>query len=125
MSSIGKSSNTIKILMIPIPSHYHIMPSDEEKPITFASRILNKNNAQIEREALGIVFGLRKFHQCLYGRKLTLLTDHRPLTCIFGLHTGITSLTVSRMQRWVLLLSAHTYDIKNCKSELYCNSHAK
>ncbi|KAK7909343.1 hypothetical protein WMY93_014027 [Mugilogobius chulae] len=92
----------------------HIMPSGEERPIAFASRTLSKaesNYAQIEREALSIVFGVKKFHQYLYGRKFTLLTDHRPLTSIFGPHTGIPSMAASRMQRWALLLSAHQYEI--------------
>ncbi|KAJ7990617.1 hypothetical protein DPEC_G00302250 [Dallia pectoralis] len=103
----------------------HIMPNGEEKPIAFASRTLNKaecNYAQIEREALSIVFGVRKFHQYLYGRKFTLLTDHRPLTSIFGPYTGIPSLAASRMQRWALLLSAHTYEIEYRKSEQHCNA---
>ncbi|KAJ7995326.1 hypothetical protein DPEC_G00243390 [Dallia pectoralis] len=103
----------------------HIMPNGEEKPIAFASRTLNKaecNYAQIEREALSIVFGVRKFHQYLYGRKFTLLTDHRPLTSIFGPYTRIPSLAASRMQRWALLLSAHTYEIEYRKSEQHCNA---
>ena len=104
------------------------MPNGEEKPIAFASRTLNKaesHYAQIEREALGIVFGVRKFHQYLFGRNFTLLTDHRPLTTIFGPHVGIPSLAASRMQRWALLLSAHTYDIKYRKSELHANADAE
>ncbi|KAI4883685.1 hypothetical protein NFI96_009381, partial [Prochilodus magdalenae] len=103
----------------------HIMPNGEEKPIAFASCTLNKaesHYAQIERVALGIVFGVRKFHQYLFGRNFTLLTDHRPLTTIFGPHVGIPSLAASRMQRWALLLSAHTYDIKYQKSELHANA---
>ncbi|XP_056323408.1 uncharacterized protein K02A2.6-like [Danio aesculapii] len=100
----------------------HIMPNGQEKPIAFASRSLSKaeaNYAQIEREALSIVFGVRKFYQYIFGRKFTLLTDHRPLTAIFGPYHGIPSLAASRMQRWALLLSAHTYDIKYRKSELH------
>lgn len=103
----------------------HIMPSGEERPIAFASRTLSKaesNYAQIEREALSIVFGVKKFHQYLFGRKFTLLTDHRPLTSIFGPHTGIPSLAASRMQRWALLLSAHQYEIKYRKSDQHQNA---
>lgn len=65
---------------------------------------------------------MRKFYQYIFGRKVTLLTDHRPLTEIFGPYHGIPSLAASRMQRWALLLSAHTYDIKYRKSELHENA---
>lgn len=101
------------------------MPSGEERPIAFASRTLNSaesNYAQIEREALAIVFGVKKFHQYLFGSRFTLLTDHRPLTSIFGPQTGIPSLAANRMQRWALLLSAHQYDIKYRRSEQHCNA---
>ncbi|XP_057677181.1 uncharacterized protein K02A2.6-like [Corythoichthys intestinalis] len=103
----------------------HVFPNGNERPIAFASRTLNKaesNYAQLEREALSIIFGVRKFHQCLYGRRFTLLTDHRPLTMILGLNAGIPSLAAARLQRWALLLSAHSYDIKYRKSDLHCNA---
>lgn len=103
----------------------HVFPNGEERPIAFASRTLNKaeaNYAQLEREALSIVFGVKKFHQYLYGRKFSLFTDHRPLTTILGPHTGIPSLAASRLQRWALLLSAHSYDIKYRKSDSHCNA---
>ncbi|CAM4647097.1 unnamed protein product [Lepidochelys kempii] len=103
----------------------HIMPLGQERPIAFASHTLSKaetNYAQIEHEALGIVFGIQKFHQYLFGRKFTLLTNHRPLTSIFGPSTGIPPLATSRMQCWALLLSAHTYEIKYRKSTLHGNA---
>ena len=61
----------------------HVLPSGEKKPVTFVSRTLSsseKNYGQIDKEALALVFGVKRFHQYLYGRRFTLLTDHKPLT---------------------------------------------
>ncbi|XP_060079900.1 uncharacterized protein K02A2.6-like [Ylistrum balloti] len=59
----------------------HICDNGEERPIAYASRTLSaseKNYAQVKKEALGLVFGVRKFHKYLYGRQFTLVTDHQP-----------------------------------------------
>ncbi|RXN13999.1 putative protein K02A2.6-like protein [Labeo rohita] len=104
----------------------HMLPSGEEKPIAFALRTLSRaeqNYAQIEREALAIMFGVRKFHQYLYGRKFTLFTDHsQTLTTIFGPQNGIPSMAAARMQRWALLLSAHNYTIEYKRAEHHANA---
>ncbi|KAK7882126.1 hypothetical protein WMY93_028300 [Mugilogobius chulae] len=103
----------------------HVMPDGTEKPIAYASRTLSKaeqNYAQIEREALGIVFGVRKFHQYLYGNTFTLLTDHRPLTTILSPLKSTPSMAAARMQCWALLLSAHNYTIEYRKGALHANA---
>ena len=93
----------------------HTMPDGSERPIAFASRTLSsseKRYAQVEKEALSLVFGIKKFHQFLYGRHFTLVTDHKPLTAILGPKNGVPSLAAARMQRWALLLSGYSYDIQ-------------
>ena len=93
----------------------HVMSDGSEQPIAYASRTLTKaehNYSQIEKEALGTVFGVKKFHQYLYGRLFTLITDHKPLTSIFGLKSGIPTLAAARMQWWALLLAAYRYEIE-------------
>ena len=90
-----------------------------ERPVAFASRTLTKserNYSQIDKEGLGIVYGIRKFHKYLYGRKFHLLTDHQPLVTIFGPKTGVPTLAAARMQRWVIILSAYTFTVSYCRS---------
>ena len=92
----------------------HVFPDGTERPVAFASRTLSpseKNYAQVEKEALSLIFGVKKFHQYLYGRRFTLVTDHKPLTAILGPKKGIPSLAAARLQRWAILLSAYEYSI--------------
>ena len=93
----------------------HTMPDGTERPIAFASRTLSpseRHYAQLEKEALSLVFGIKRFHQYLYGRKFTLVTDHKPLLAILGPKQGIPPLAAARLQHWAVLLSVYTYDIQ-------------
>ena len=81
-----------------------------EKPILFASRKMTdtrKNYAQVEREALALIFGVKKFHQYLWGRKFTLETNRKPLVTILGPKTGIPTLATARLQRWACCRGTH------------------
>ncbi|CAK1590402.1 unnamed protein product [Parnassius mnemosyne] len=92
-----------------------------ERPVAFASRTLNaaeKNYSQIQKEATAIIFGIRRFHQYLYGRSdpFILRTDHKPLISIFGPHKGIPEVSANRLQRYAMFLSAYNYTIEYVRS---------
>ena len=91
----------------------HQLQDGSERPVAFASCTLMKgerNYAQVEKEALALIFGVKRFHQYLYGRRFLLITDHKLLTSILARKNGILPLAAVRMQHWALLLSAYTYD---------------
>ena len=44
-----------------------------------------------------MVFGVKKFHDFLYARSLTLVTDFKPLLAIFGPKKGVQTLAAARM----------------------------
>ena len=55
------------------------------QPVTFASRALTpaeRRYSQIEKEILAHVFGMEHNHNYVYGRKVILWTDHKPLVSI-------------------------------------------
>lgn len=92
-----------------------------EQPVSYASRSLTaaeKKYAQIQKEATAIIFGVKRFHQYLYGRSdpFILRTDHKPLTIIFGNHRGIPEVSANRLQRYAIFLSAYNYVIEYVKS---------
>ena len=93
----------------------HVMPDSSERPIAYASRSLSSaeiNYSQLEREALAIIFGVKKFHKFLYGRPFTLVTDHKPLVTILNPTSPILTLAAARLQGWALLLSAYQYAVE-------------
>ena len=88
-----------------------MFPNGEERPIAFASRTLSaseKNYSQIDKKALAIVFGTKMFHQYLYGRHFTLVTDHQPL---LAPKKRLPTLAAARIQRWSIALAAYNYNV--------------
>ena len=81
------------------------------QPLAFASRALSDAEtryAQIEKELLSVVFGLERFHQYTYGRRITVQTDHKPLESIVKkpLH-----MAPKRLQRLLLRLLVYDVDL--------------
>lgn len=57
----------------------------EGKPLPYASKSLTDTEisyAQIEKELLAILWGCKRFHQYVYGRHITVESDHKPLEAI-------------------------------------------
>ena len=57
----------------------------EGQPVAFTSRALTateRNYAQIEKELLAIVHGCERFDQYVFGRDITVESDHKPLEVI-------------------------------------------
>ena len=55
------------------------------RPIAYVLKSLTTTQqayAQIEKEALALVFGCEKFHHYLYARNFVAGTDHKPLEII-------------------------------------------
>ncbi|XP_039525150.1 uncharacterized protein K02A2.6-like [Pimephales promelas] len=105
----------------------HLMDNGDERPVAFASRTLTeaeRKYAQIEKEALAIIYGVKKFHKYLYGRKFTLITDHKPLLAILGPKSAVPTLAALRMQRWALILMAYSYELEYKKSSDHLNADA-
>ena len=70
------------------------------KAVCYASRGLTKteqNYQNLEREALGTIWGIEKFHYFLYGKEFTLETDQKPLVNIYKKHMADISLRVQRL----------------------------
>ena len=93
----------------------HVMLDGSERPVSFCSRTLSsaeRNYAHIEKEGLSLVYGVKKFHQFLFGHNFTLVTDHKPLLGLFSECKGLPSRSSARILRWALLLAAYNYKLE-------------
>ncbi|KAL0153721.1 hypothetical protein M9458_050974 [Cirrhinus mrigala] len=91
-----------------------LLQADDEiwKPVAYASRSMTDSEcryAQIEKECLGLVFGLEKFHNYVYGLPtFTAETDHRPLIAI--IKKNLNEMT-PRIQRLMMKLLRYDFNL--------------
>ena len=92
----------------------HRLKNGQERPIAFSSRSLaqaERNYSQLDKEALAIIHGVKKFHSYLYGRHFTILFDHKLLQYLFKETSSTPQMASARLQRWALTLGAYDYEI--------------
>ena len=100
---------------------------NQERPIAYVSRTLStaeKHYSQLEKEALAIVFAVKKLHRYLLGRHFTIESDHQPLKTLFGETNKIPNMAPSRIVRWAVILSAYNYTIRYKSGKRLCNADA-
>ncbi|KAL0151936.1 hypothetical protein M9458_052743, partial [Cirrhinus mrigala] len=91
-----------------------LLQADDEiwKPVAYASRSMTDSEcryAQIEKECLGLVFGLEKFHNYVYGLPtFTAETDHHPLIAI--IKKNLNEMT-PRIQRLMMKLQRYDFNL--------------
>lgn len=86
--------------------------SHDRNPIAYASASLTscqQNYAQIEKELFAILVGCTKFHQYIYGQRVLVETDHRPLVPLFN--KPLYSVP-PRLQRFMMRLQAYDLDVR-------------
>jgi transposase InsO family protein len=97
----------------------------EDRAIAFASSSLSdtqKKYSQMDKEALAIIFGVKRFHQYLYGRQFTIVTDHEPLTHLFKPDNAVPVHSAARLQRWSLILAGYQYNIEYRNTKQHANA---
>ena len=103
----------------------HVMEDGTDRSIAFASRALTccqRNYTHLQREALALICGVKHIYQYIFGRKFTLVTDHKPLTIMLGPQTAVSPMAAARLWRWAIALSAYSYDIEYLKGSEHGNA---
>eukprot|EP00731_Ephydatia_muelleri_P002940 Em0001g2940a len=105
----------------------HKYSDGSEHPVAYASRTLmaaEQKYSQIDKEALGVVWGVKRFHQYLYRTSFTLITDHQPLTTLFSPDRPMSATAASRLQRQALFLASYSYKIQYRNTAQHANADA-
>ena len=77
--------------------------------VAYASKKLlprERNYSVIEKECLGIIWGVKKFRKYLYGVEFLLETDHKPLS-----YMQTAKVLNTRIMRWAMKLQPYIFRI--------------
>ncbi|KAJ8403254.1 hypothetical protein AAFF_G00354710 [Aldrovandia affinis] len=106
---------------------FHVEPNGREAPICFASRTLTsmeRNYAQIDKEALAVIFAVKEIHQYISGRHFVVFTDHKPLLGLLHHSKPMPAVLSPCMLRWSVLLGAYDYELSYRPGKQLANADA-
>lgn len=81
-------------------------------PIAFASKALTETEMRypiIDKEMAAVCFALAKYHKFIYGQKVVVYTDHKPLVSIVTKNMHKVS---SRLQKFKLAILKYNIEVK-------------
>lgn len=92
----------------------------QERVVAYASRRLlprERNYSVMEKECLGILFGVQKWNTWVYGKKVVVQSDHRSLQWLDSI-----AKSNARMARWNLIFQNYDLTTVYRKSSLHGNA---
>ncbi|KYO45830.1 hypothetical protein Y1Q_0021468 [Alligator mississippiensis] len=104
----------------------HTLLDGTDTPVAFYSRTMTsteRNYAQIDKEALAIIAGVKKIHNYVYGHKFEIRIDHKPLLRIFTTDKP-TPILSPCMQHWSIMLNAYDYILMYKPGKTIANADA-
>lgn len=97
--------------------------NNKEVVIAYASRAVTKDERKwgiTELECLAVIWGLKIFRPYIYGRTITVVTDHEALTSLKSKRDELTG----RLGRWALKLQEYDLEIKHRPGKLHGDADA-
>jgi hypothetical protein len=87
-------------------AHEHLEKARKHQHKYYSRKLHQREKAYavIEKKYLAVVWGIKKFHQYLYGKEFLLETDHQPLIFLNKVKTEN-----SRLMRWALQLQPYRF----------------
>ena len=82
-----------------------------------------RNYSQLEKEGLACIFGIKKFHDYVFGWSFELVTDHKPLLGLLKEYRATSQHAFSRIKR-SLFLSNYKYRLIFRNTSAHANADA-
>jgi len=83
-----------------------------------------QTSMEVDTGTAATIINEEKFHQYIYGRHFSLVTDHKPLESLFSEKKATPPMAAARIQRRALTLAACNYSIEYKPGPQHANADA-